>query len=224
MSLWLLIMLGLLLALGGVSIYIAKSGVAQVEPIIGWVFLAIYLAIYFPFINRFLDEVPIVTWHHLLPAIAALAVSVLLLLANWPLLTQLVTQLIMRDRSGGVRILKSYGHIEKMASEGDLLGAIEGYEEAIADDPRDIAARFRLAELCDSTKNFPKSVLAYEGILEQSKRLSVSQHCSALTKLSEIHLHHIGDHEEAKKYIQIIIDTYPDTEYAKYAKDRLANF
>jgi tetratricopeptide (TPR) repeat protein len=103
----------------------------------------------------------------------------------------------------------------------DLPGAITQYERIIAEDPGELSARFRLAELCSENEDYRKAAGVYENILEQANEIGVDQHCSVLTRLSEIYAHRLDDADSARRHIHTIIKKYPDTKYAGYARDRL---
>jgi lipopolysaccharide biosynthesis regulator YciM len=138
------------------------------------------------------------------------------------LAAETIVETFMPDRSRGLRLMRFYTEAEKKVIEDDLPGAIEEYEKVIAEDPDDMRARLRMAELCGEAEQYNKAVATYEAILARSEKLSRSEHCSVLTLLSDIYSKHFHDGDRARKNIQAIIDRYPHTSYADFARERLA--
>jgi tetratricopeptide (TPR) repeat protein len=147
----------------------------------------------------------------------------LLLMLQAPLLVELVTLAVMPDSSRGLKLLKVHTEAEKRVIQDDLPGAILEYESIIAEDPGDIEARFRLAELRYQNEEYRKSASAYEALLGHSQELDMDRHCSVLTRLSEIYAHQLGDVETARAFVQRIVSEYPDTRYADYAREHIDN-
>ena len=146
---------------------------------------------------------------------------VLLLALHGPLVAELMTLAVMPDASRGLKLLKIHTEAERKVVDDDLPGAIEEYERIIAEDPADTAARFRLAELCYQNEEHRRAARAYEDILQKVGNLGVDQYCSAVTRLSEIYAYHLGDATTARRHIQSIIQKFPNTKYASYARERL---
>ena len=61
----------------------------------------------------------------------------------------------------------------------------------------------------------------YEALLEHGKKLGMSGHCTALTRLADIYSVHLGDQERGNTHIRTIVEKYPNTKYAEYARERL---
>ncbi len=205
-----------LLVLDGFSIYLAFSGYLPGRTNVGWIFLGVYLAMYLAFaIGTYKVLAMSVT------TILYVIVLVFLLVLQGPLVAELVSQSVIPDASRGLKLIKVYTEAERRVAQDDLAGAIVEYEKVIAQDPDDVTARFRLAELCYQNEEYRKAAMAYETLLAREKELDMNRHCSALTRLSEIYAQHLGDIEKARKHVQTIIDKYPGTKYAGYAMDRL---
>jgi tetratricopeptide (TPR) repeat protein len=207
-----------LLTLSGVSIYLAFSGYLPGRTYIGWTFLGFYVTIFLAFAIFWLRPMQ----NPFMQFFAALLLG-LLLATQGPLVVELISQAVMPDPSKGLKLIKVYTEAEKRVVQDDLPGAIEEYEKVIAEDPDDVTARFRLAELCYQNEEYRKAAMAYEALLAREKGLDVNRHCSALTRLSEIYAQHLGDTKSARKHVQTIIDKYPGTKYAGYAMDWLEN-
>lgn len=210
----------ILLVLGAASIYLTYSGLLSGRTHIGWALLGVAAAV-------FLTSV---VWHSGTGEIGYGTIALVFYIVflsiffalQGPLLLELITMTILTDPSKGLKILKVHTVAERKVTEDDLPGAIAEYERIITDDPEDFEARFRLAELCSENEQYAKAAAVYEMLFEHAKDLSTGQHCSALTRLAEIYARHLGDVNAARRYIQTIIETYPDTKYAGYARDRLS--
>lgn len=207
-----------LFALGVVSIHLTSSGYFPGRARVGWALFGITLAVFFP----------MAAWRAGTGAAGVGALFhilflSLLLMLQAPLLVELITLAVMPDSSRGLKVLKVHTEAEKKVIQDDLPGAILEYESIIAEDPGDIEARFRLAELRYQNKEYRKSASAYEALLEHKQELDIDRHCSILTRLSEIYAHQLGDVETARAFVQRIVSEYPDTRYAVYARERIDN-
>ena len=212
------ILLCILLVLGGLSIYLSFSDYVPGHTTIGWAILGTYLFFYLLFAIVWLATV-----HDPFSSLFAVVGLALLLAVEGPLVLELVSQSVLPDHSKGLKVIQVHTEAERKVTEDDLPGAIAEYEKVIAGNPADIVARFRLAELCCQNKEYRRAIAAYEDLLKSGESLDISQHCSALTRLSEICARQLGDMENARRHIQTIIETYPGTKYADYAVDRLGN-
>ena len=219
MTLPFMLALGLLIFMLIFSVRLAYSGILVGRAYIGWIYVLIYLLIYFPFA---------VAWYRDLTTASATTILhviflVFLILPLGALAAETIVVTFLPDQSKGLKLIKVYTEAEKKVVGDDLPGAIEEYEKIIAEDPDDLKAQIRMAELCGEAEQYDKAAAAYEAILEGSKELGREQHCSVLTLLSDIYAKHLCESEKARQNIQTIIDKYPDTEYAEFAKERLAN-
>lgn len=208
----------ILLVLAGLSIFLAYSGYLEGRTYIGWAYLVVFLVIYFQFVSLWYKKMDTAFGMY----VSALGLT-LLLMTQGPLVVELISQALLPDPSKGLKLVKVYSEAEKKVAQDDLPGAILEYEKVIAKDPEDIVARFRLADLCHQNEDYRKAALAYESIIARKQQLSMSQHCSALTRLSELYSEHLHDVQKAGIFVQAIIDQYPGTKYADYAAERLKN-
>ena len=145
--------------------------------------------------------------------IAAITLA-LILMTQGPLLFETITQSFVPNSSSGLKLLKVHTEAEKKVIEDDLPGAIAEYESIVAKDPEDLDALYRLAEICCQNHDYAKAAKAYHAIVARGRDLGIGQHCSALTRLSEIYANNLGDIEKARKCIRTIITEYPETKYA----------
>ena len=139
-----------------------------------------------------------------------------------PFIAELITLQFMPDPSKGLHVLTPHTPAEKKVIQGDLRGAIEEYEKVLEDNPDDTNARLRMAELCIEIGQYERAVEAYESTLKISPKLAVERHCFVLTRLSEVYGQYLGDAEKAHETAQAIIERFPNSSYAKFAKERLS--
>lgn len=144
-------------------------------------------------------------------------------LIQLPLIAELIARASLPDPSRGLKVLRVHTEPEKMVAEENLPGAIKEYEKIIEKDPKDLEARFRLAELCAENKEYKRSVNAYEALLPTMKKQATDKYCIILTRLSELYSRHLGEPEKARQHLQTIITQNPDTKYAEYAQENLTN-
>jgi tetratricopeptide (TPR) repeat protein len=208
----------LLIGLGVLSNYLTFSGYFPGNTRIGWTLLGVALAVFlFPLIFMLRSEQAAGVG-----MLAHIVFLCLLLALQAPLLAELIT--LIPDRSRGLKVLKVHSEAERRVNDDDLPGAIEEFDRIIAEDPHDLEARFRLAEICCRSNEYRRAATTYEALLKSAKKLEISSHCVALTRLSEIYAQHLGDVGRAREIINTIIEKYPDTKYARYAKERLSTF
>ena len=206
----------LLLLLMGTSLWFAFSGNVEDHSQLGWLLLGAFAAAFlFFFISLFRIVVD--------PRVLYISVigSVLILMTQGPLLFELLSRSFFSNSAGNLTLMKSYSIPERMVSEDDISGAIAEYEKLIREDPADIVARFRIADLYCRTTKYEKAVQAYETLVSLKGKLDVNQHCSALMRLSEISAQQLADIASARQYLERIIREYPESRMAGYAAERL---
>lgn len=212
------ILLCILAVLGVFSIWLAYSDLVAGRAFLGWGVLACFAVVYAMFASAWLEDMGDAGGLF----VAAIALA-LILMTQGPLLFETITQSFVPNSSSGLKLLKVHTEAEKKVIEDDLPGAITEYESIVAEDPDDLDAVYRLAEICCENQDYVKAAKAYHAIVTHGRDLGISQHCSALTRLSEIYANNLGDIEKARKCIRIIIKEYPETKYAGHASARLEN-
>jgi hypothetical protein len=220
MSIWFFVFGGILLVMIVVSLWFAFSGWVDRYTTPGWVFLAVFSAVYISFCKVWFGSL-VDSPSGIMVSLMSVVLSGLILATQGPLLIELISRSVLPDPFRSMKILKVHSQAERKVVEDDLPGAIEEYEKIIAGDPGDIEARFRMADLCYQNKDYRKAVEAYQALLELSEKLDLSQQCSALMRLSEIHAGNLGDIEGARKYLEKIIEEHPETKFSEYATERL---
>ena len=216
----LLIIVGPIVAivvLGSVFFWLANSGYLGGYKYVGWALLGAELVITFSAVvgqasaegMGFIALFYILFLTYML-AMQASPIAELLILTFAP------------DRSAGLKLLKSYSIAERMIIEEDLSGSITEYEDAVADDPSDIEARLRLAEVLFQNAEYRKAVEAYESALRIGKGLGAERRCLILTRLAQIDAEQLGELDKARNLLETIIKKYPDTRFSNYAEERMA--
>jgi len=220
MPVWFFIFGSLLLVMIIISLWFAFSGWVERYTILGWVFLAVFSAVYISFCKVWFATL-VDSISGIMISLLSVVLSGLILATQGPLLLELISRSVLPDPSRGLKLLKVHTEAERKVAEDDLPGAIEEYQKIIAKDPDDITARFRMADLCYQNKDYRKAVEAYRALAELNEKLDLSQQCSALMRLSEIHAGNLGDLRGARKYLEKIIEEHPDTKFSEYATNRL---
>ena len=219
MSSALFVVLGILVVLSYLAVRLANSGIVVGRDYVGWAYLGAYMMIYIPFVAAWFRAAGDVTGWEILYII----LFTVLIIPVGILAAELAAQALVPDPSRGLKLLTVHSAAEKKVTEDDLPGAIAEYESALAKHPNDVAARLRMAALCQEAKEYEKAAAAYETLAGKPRDLNMDQRCSVLTQLSEIYARHLGQMEKARGAVQKIIDLYPDTDYSKFAKERLEN-
>ncbi len=206
-----------MIALGVVLFNLAKSGYLHEHTYVGWAVLGVELAIFFWAAVRQagapgsgFTALAYIFFLGLIFATQAFHISELFVLTFAP------------DRSDGLKVIKTYSIVERKIIEDDLRGSIAEYEGAVADDPGDIEARLRLAEMLFRNEDYEKCGETYEDVLKRERRLSAERHCLILTRLAKIHAEQFSDPDKARELLLSIIDKYPDTRFSKYARECMA--
>jgi len=211
----------LLLVLGLLSIRLTLSGYFSGRSNIGWIYLGVCVLIFLVCAGG--RSRMGASAGAMFGSLFHVIFLGLLLGLQTPLIIELISQLIVPDPGKGLKLIKTYSEAETKVAADDLTGAIAEYEKVIAKDRGDITARLRLAELRYLNKEYHMAAADYEALLSHANKLDVSQHCSALTRLSDIYAQHLGDTEQARKHISTIVEKHPNTKYADYANERLTN-
>jgi len=206
----------ILIFLVALSFWLAYSEILQERLYVGWIFLVVFLAVFLHFCMLWFKHADDVS-----SALLAMAFAAFVLITQWPFALELFSRSFIPDASRNLKVIKTYSAAERKVIEEDFAGAIEEYEKVIAEDPDDVTARFRLADLCYQNKNYPKAVKAYKALVARKGHLDIHQHCSALMRLSEIHAQNLDDPENARRYLEEIIREHEGTKFAGYARDRL---
>jgi tetratricopeptide (TPR) repeat protein len=206
-----------LFGLGVVSLYLTFSDYFSTRRIAGWTFLAISCAI---FMTTAAGRAAIDSSAGALLHIILLGI---LISMQIPLAVELISQAVIPDPSKGLKVTSDHSEVEAIVVKGDLEKAIIKYEKIIANNSRDVVARFKLAELYYEKGEYLAAAANYERTLASSEKIGTDRHCSTLTRLAEIYYRHLGDVETARRHMQTIMKKYPGTRYAVYATEYLDN-
>jgi tetratricopeptide (TPR) repeat protein len=197
------------------SLWFASSGYVEGRTYLGWILLLVFTSAYIEFCML------LFAWLKGIESVIGFVAASLILATQGPLLLELISREALPDHSRGLKLLKVHSEAERKMVADDLAGAIEEYEKAIAEDPDDIPARFRMADLCYQNKDYSKSVNTYQELVSLKDKLDSHQYCSALMRLSEIHSQNLNDIEGARRYLHMIVEEQADTKFAEDAAARL---
>jgi len=207
-----------LLVLAVFSLRFAFSGDLEGRLVKGWILLIAVWALTYELVASWMATHP-----DPFNRLAAGLVGALLFGSQTPLLIALITHTFMAGRSRGLKVLKVHSEAERLVTEEDLPGAIREYVRIVTEDPEDVDAWSRLADLCYQNGSYRKAAKAYERVLEHAHEFGPDRHCSVLTRLADIRANQLGDVAGARGLIETIIREYPETKYARFARSRLDN-
>jgi tetratricopeptide (TPR) repeat protein len=136
-------------------------------------------------------------------------------LAN--LLGTSVTDFIYPTGGGEV---KSYDIAEKLTVEERYTEAIAEYERVIGEDPEDVVPRVRLADVHCRTKRYDLAVQALNEALELD--LPPERWFHIANRLADVLAQDMYEPQKAAAVLSKIARKYPQTEFARYALERIA--
>jgi tetratricopeptide (TPR) repeat protein len=213
-----IILLVPLIGLALFSLRLAFSGGPRDRPLTGWIVFLLSIFLTREVIGGFINSYPDPSVR-----ITVGIVGVILFGCQAPLIIALVTELFTPRGSASLKLLETHSKAERLAVEDDLPGAVNEYKRIVAENPADIEAISRLADLLYEDGEFRESAKVYEDLLRRSDDLGMARHCSVLTKLVELHANNFGDMEKARSFAEAIIKKYPNSRYAGFARSRISN-
>jgi tetratricopeptide (TPR) repeat protein len=116
--------------------------------------------------------------------------------------------------------MKSYDIAEKLTTEGRYAEAVAEYERAIEEAPDDVAPRTFLADTYCKAGQYELAARALDEALKLD--LSEEERCQIANRLADIHLHYTDEPEKAIEVLSGIVDAYPESAFARYARERIA--
>jgi hypothetical protein len=136
-------------------------------------------------------------------------------LAN--LLGTSVTDFIYPTGGGEV---KSYDIAEKLTVEGRYTEAVAEYERVIEEDPEDVTARVRVADIHCRTNQYDLAAQALNEALELDLPPEKWSHIA--NRLADVFAQKMYEPQKAAAVLSKIAKKYPHTEFARYALERIA--
>lgn len=119
-----------------------------------------------------------------------------------------------------IRVSKTYEKAEAAEKDGDLEKAAGIYRQELNDDPEDPTAHRRLAELLLELERTEEAIAEFEKarvFLEEDK----DNWCNVTFRLAEVIADVTDRTEEAEGLYREVIERYPESDFATYARDRL---
>ncbi len=113
--------------------------------------------------------------------------------------------------------------IAERHEQDDNFDAAEGeYKKTISENPENVGARLRLAEMYYRAENYEKAANMFDHIRRLGgQKIDETQWCTATNRLVDICVTKLDDRKRAVKALEQLVHRYPDSDYAKFAKRRL---
>ncbi len=111
---------------------------------------------------------------------------------------------------------------ERLEGQNNFRSAVEAYEEAIQKDKKNPAPQLKLANLYFRLREYDKGLQCMLDALQKGKNISASERCSAMNRMADIYIQHKKNPAAAVEILSRIIAEYPNSKYARYARERIA--
>lgn len=121
--------------------------------------------------------------------------------------------------TGGGEV-KTYDIAEKLTVEGRYADAVDEYERIIQEDPEDVEPRIRIADIYCKTGQYDLAVRALHAALQLD--LPPEKWCHVANRLADLFAQKMCEPRKAKAVLGRIEQKYPHTEFARYARERIA--
>ena len=121
--------------------------------------------------------------------------------------------------SGGGEI-KRHDIAQKLTSEGRYSEAVAEYQKAIEADPEDVNARVLIADVYCRMDQYEQAARTLLEALEQD--LPAEKWCPIANRLADIFVQKMSEPHEAVQVLKRILEKYPKTKSARYARERIA--
>jgi predicted Zn-dependent protease len=124
--------------------------------------------------------------------------------------------------SGGETSNETYQQAERYEKEQKYEQAIELYRKAIKKSPKNPAPRKRLATLYRNLEDYDNAIGCMLGILDLPKNVSLEERCVLMNRIADLYLQHKKDRRSAIAILNRLAKQFPDSKYATYARERIA--
>jgi len=123
--------------------------------------------------------------------------------------------------TSGIKLSRSYTPAQVHMAKGEYEKAIEEYRKVLKEDPDDTIAQCEIADIYFRRLNEPKKALAeYYKALEQ-KDYDRGLWVFAVNRIADLYSQELKKPDWAVIELRRIIEKFPDTKYAKRAKERI---
>ncbi len=120
------------------------------------------------------------------------------------------------------KVSKTYSAANVFLIKEKYAEAIEEYQRVIEEDPEDITAQLKIAEIYDhKIKDFTRAIPEYEKLLTM-KEVEDNLWVSVKNRLVDIYSQQRGNREEALRQLEVIIERFPETKYSHQALQRIS--
>ena len=121
-----------------------------------------------------------------------------------------------------LKVSKTYSAANVFLVKEKYAEAIKEYRKVIEEDPEDITAQLKMAEIYDhKTKDFAKAIQEYKKLLTM-KEVEDNLWVSVKNRLADIYSQQLENREETLRQLQQIIERFPGTKYSHQALQRIS--
>jgi tetratricopeptide (TPR) repeat protein len=116
---------------------------------------------------------------------------------------------------------ETYDLAEKYESEHRFQEAIAVYRNALDNDKKNPAPRIKLADLYYRLEDYDNCIKYMREALGMPRDMTESERASLINRLTDVYLQHKNDTESAVTTLKKIIDEFPKSKYAVFARERI---
>jgi tetratricopeptide (TPR) repeat protein len=116
--------------------------------------------------------------------------------------------------------MESHDIAEKLTTEGRYTEAVAEYARAIEEDPENASPRIMMADAYSKAGQHELAAQTLEETL--SLDLPAEQWCYVVNRLADIHARNTREPDKAIEMLDRIVQKYPETTFARYARERIA--
>ncbi len=132
-----------------------------------------------------------------------------------------IADLLLGDMSSR-KVEQTYSLAQKYETDHNYDAAIDEYLLAIRKNKKDPTPRMKLANLYYHLGDYDNCLVYMNDALHVSKRMSPENRCTLANRIADLYLQHKGDSASAVAVLKQIVDGFPTTKYAEYARDRIS--
>ncbi len=123
--------------------------------------------------------------------------------------------------SGGGKVKQTYSLAEKYEVEHKYKAAIELYKQAFKKDRKNPAPRKKLANLYYKLRDYDNCLKYMHEALSMPGEMSETERCDLMNRIADVYLQFKHDRASAVAILKRIINEFPQSKYAVYARDRI---
>jgi tetratricopeptide (TPR) repeat protein len=124
------------------------------------------------------------------------------------------------DSVGG-KVKETYSLAEKYEVEHKYKAATDLYKRAFEKDKKNPAPRKKLADLYYRLRDYDNCLKYMQEALSLPGEMSEAERCDLMNRIADVYLQHKRDRASAVAILRRIINEFPSSKYAVYARDRI---